>query len=1364
MKISRKPLAIALSIVMALTMSASGTYQLDGVETRGEEKKTVFTIVDESTLTVEEITEIKEDALTDGANVAAQINEYDNSADFEEAVNAALTSYYENDKYEEITDFEETIDERADAIVEGYKEAAKEREIGDANGFEVGKALVTFKAGTTREEMDAVAEAEYGECVSVFECFNGDYLVEMEISLGQTVDMAVDAFEEYDCIQYASANDYMEVADYEEAKVDTVASIAGAAEMVNDNWATSQYYLDKINVMGAWNYLNSTSHSKVLVGVIDTGVELNHSDLTGVFSPLSVDVTGDSSNPIRLLSELDKTYVDNHGTAVSGVIAAKANNYNGVAGVASAYNNDIVEILAVQASEMGSNSRPVFTTSYFTRAANYCIEKGVKVINFSGGALGSNSTYQSTVELIVNNGIIFVCSAGNDNSDGVYFPGDYETSISVIATNYNNGKASFSNYGLKKDIAAPGDDIYTTTINNGITIIDGTSFSSPIVAGVVAMMCSVNNNLKYTDVKNILQATSKDIHLGDLCRGGLVDAEKAVKTAAQYKGVSSAPNMEYGTLVNAALSGKLTASSVQSETLYPTKNAIDNNFNTYFVTQAGSGQEVTVDLGKMFAINTIYMNFGQTFSGGYKISISNDNSTWQTVHSVEPTATNAFSIPCWYKSARYVKFTATNNTGHVRVSEFQILGYELKNQNLEPEEVEGLRASVQTNGTLVVYWTYNASQNSAGYKYNVYHNGNLTYEKINNETLVFDGTPGTHTFKVTSVWNGKESKGVEYTVVIPGEEPTTETPTTVADDYVVAGSNWTTMQYWSTYFASGWAGNPTGAYKKATGFNNFGVKIDNASNAEWGIQLRSDEVSLEAGQKYKVVVQATSNMASSNQIKFKDDISGNQKLYNLVSGTNTFELEITTNGKAQIFFDLGLAPAGLKFEIIGFMIYKTEQTTTVAPTTQAPTTQAPTTQAPTTQTPTTSAQGKGPDEVFGQLISSTNPGLIDVVWGASANGQTYNVYVDGVITTDVNGVVLKNISCAAYRIPVVAGSHTVRISSVLNGQESAGVTGTVTVTGTTPITTVAPTTQAPTTQAPTTQAPTTEAPTTPAYRVYTVAGANWTDLPYWSTYFASGWAGNPTGEYYAGTSLNDFAVKINNASNAEWGVQLRSATQQVEAGKVYKCTVTATANKASSNQIKFKDDISGKQKLYNIVEGTNTFELEFTAAGTAKIFFDLGLAPAGLELVFTNFKLEKKVDIIEESTTVSEIRLLSEGKTVTSSSVENDSYKASNVVDNNMSSRWSSAWTDNEWICVDLGKVYNVSQVQIDWEAAYATNYTIEASVDGSSWATVSNTYNSDGGNDVVNLSVATRYVRLRGVKRSTTYGYSIYELKVYGK
>ncbi|MET8051608.1 PQQ-dependent sugar dehydrogenase [Streptosporangium sp. NPDC005286] len=126
--------------------------------------------------------------------------------------------------------------------------------------------------------------------------------------------------------------------------------------------------------------------------------------------------------------------------------------------------------------------------------------------------------------------------------------------------------------------------------------------------------------------------------------------------------------------------------------------------------------------------------------------------------------------------------------------------------------------------------------------------------------------------------------------------------------------------------------------------------------------------------------------------------------------------------------------------------------------------------------------------------------------------------------------------------------------------------------------------------------------------------------------------------------------------------------------------------------------------------------------------------------------------------------LLSSGRPVTASSTEGAGFAAGNVVDGNLGTRWSSAFSDPQWISVDLGSVRQVSRVRLQWEAAYGKSYRIETSTNGTTWSQVHSTTASDGGvDDITFAAVGARHVRVYGTQRATVWGYSLWEMEVYG-
>ncbi|MEV8565069.1 discoidin domain-containing protein [Streptomyces sp. NPDC051322] len=125
--------------------------------------------------------------------------------------------------------------------------------------------------------------------------------------------------------------------------------------------------------------------------------------------------------------------------------------------------------------------------------------------------------------------------------------------------------------------------------------------------------------------------------------------------------------------------------------------------------------------------------------------------------------------------------------------------------------------------------------------------------------------------------------------------------------------------------------------------------------------------------------------------------------------------------------------------------------------------------------------------------------------------------------------------------------------------------------------------------------------------------------------------------------------------------------------------------------------------------------------------------------------------------------LLSQGKAVTASSEENGGTGAANAVDGNDGTRWSSAFSDPQWIQVDLGSTATLSKVVLKWEAAYAKAYRIQLSTDGTNWTDAYSTTAGPGGTETLTVAGTARYVRMNGTARATGYGYSLWEFQVYG-
>ena len=124
---------------------------------------------------------------------------------------------------------------------------------------------------------------------------------------------------------------------------------------------------------------------------------------------------------------------------------------------------------------------------------------------------------------------------------------------------------------------------------------------------------------------------------------------------------------------------------------------------------------------------------------------------------------------------------------------------------------------------------------------------------------------------------------------------------------------------------------------------------------------------------------------------------------------------------------------------------------------------------------------------------------------------------------------------------------------------------------------------------------------------------------------------------------------------------------------------------------------------------------------------------------------------------------IAQGKTATASSTENASFPASNAVDGNTGTRWSSAFSDPQWLEVDLGSSQSICQVTLQWETAYGKAFQIQTSTDNSTWTTIYSTTTGTGGTQNLAVTGTGRYIRMYGTARATQYGYSLWEFQVFG-
>lgn len=300
----------------------------------------------------------------------------------------------------------------------------------------------------------------------------------------------------------------------------------------NDALITSQYYLDVINAYQAWDITQGSED--IVIGIVDSGGDLDHPDLA---SQLYIN----EADPVNGLDDDGNGYIDDyrgwdfsgddtlnvyapgfvgdndpsihksgpgftHGTAVGACASAATNNGIGMAGVG--FKSKLL-YTKHYADNQKANSLSYSSNLYF--GVLYVAQQGARVINCSWGSDFRSQVYQDVItHVTLDLGCLVVAAAGNSNESTPIYPAAYDYVLSVAASDVNDKRASFSNYGNTVDISAPGVDIFTAVFDNNYQAIDGTSFSSPITAGAAALVLAHHPDYTALQVAEQLRVTADE--------------------------------------------------------------------------------------------------------------------------------------------------------------------------------------------------------------------------------------------------------------------------------------------------------------------------------------------------------------------------------------------------------------------------------------------------------------------------------------------------------------------------------------------------------------------------------------------------------------------------------------------------------------------------------------------------------------------------------------------------------------------------------------------------------------------------------------------------------------------------------------
>ncbi|MFI9162298.1 S8 family serine peptidase [Kitasatospora aureofaciens] len=312
-------------------------------------------------------------------------------------------------------------------------------------------------------------------------------------------------------------------------------------------WSLQRLLLDELWQGG------KTTGSGVRVAVIDTGVDDGNPQLAGkVDAGPSLLFDKQNNKPVDGTSKNDTV---GHGTKVAGIIAASRSDRTGFVGLAPD-----ARIYAIRQNDSEGNG----DVSSLTAAINDVVKnnndviksKGpetslIRVINISQDVRGAGDAHfggyqelKTAIQAAEDAGIVVVASSGNDGKEGDTYPGAFPTVLSVGASDRNNERAPFSQYGSFVKVAAPGVEMLSTVPGGGQCVDNGTSFAAPYVAGLAALLIGAHPKWTPAQVRAWIEQSAQRTERGpnEFIGWGVVDPVKAVTKAPENPPSEAAPD------------------------------------------------------------------------------------------------------------------------------------------------------------------------------------------------------------------------------------------------------------------------------------------------------------------------------------------------------------------------------------------------------------------------------------------------------------------------------------------------------------------------------------------------------------------------------------------------------------------------------------------------------------------------------------------------------------------------------------------------------------------------------------------------------------------------------------------------------
>ena len=283
-----------------------------------------------------------------------------------------------------------------------------------------------------------------------------------------------------------------------------------------------------IDLPEAWSY--GVGDPRIRVAVIDTGIDFHHPDLRenlwvheGEIPTNGVDEDGngliDDVYGYDFVSEDGDPFDDQgHGTHVSGIIGAVANNRRGSVGVCQH-----VSLMAIKT--FGTTGKADVAT--VMKGVQYAIDHEAHVINASWGVDVRSEVMRVAVEEVAAAGILFVAAGGNRKSDQLFYPAAFDHTIGVGATDEKDQRTRFSNFGSFIDLAAPGQNIFATFPDNRFGFLSGTSMAAPHVSGSAVLILERHPDWTVDEVQRVLLNAVDPLHTDKPMGAGRLNVLKA---------------------------------------------------------------------------------------------------------------------------------------------------------------------------------------------------------------------------------------------------------------------------------------------------------------------------------------------------------------------------------------------------------------------------------------------------------------------------------------------------------------------------------------------------------------------------------------------------------------------------------------------------------------------------------------------------------------------------------------------------------------------------------------------------------------------------------------------------------------------